>query len=64
VTDPVHNERIKLISALFNTMANTSFTVGVAAPIATAVFYKQSIWTLVAGLLHLLTQAILGRLRA
>ena len=76
MTDPVHNERIRLISALFNTMANTRFTVGVAAPVAAAVFYQPPglhplkvllggiIRTLVAGLLHLLGWAIPRRLRA
>lgn len=76
MTDPVHNERLKLASALFNAMAGSSFTVGVAAPVAAAVFYQPPglnplkvllggiIWTLVAGLLHLFAQAVLGRLRA
>ncbi len=76
VTDPVHNERIKLTSALFNTMAGSSFTVGVAAPFAAAVFYQPPGLhplkvllgginsTLVAALLHRLAQAILRRLRA
>nr|WP_294517500.1 hypothetical protein [uncultured Rhodopila sp.] len=75
MTDAIHNERIKLASALFNTVAGSSFTVGVAAPIAAAVFYQPPglrplkvllggiIWTLVAGLLHLLAQTTLGRLR-
>nr|WP_294510216.1 hypothetical protein [uncultured Rhodopila sp.] len=75
MTDAVHNERIKLTSAWFNTMAGSSVTVGVAAPIAAAVFYQPPglhplklllggiIWILVAGLWHLLAQATLGTLR-
>jgi hypothetical protein len=76
MTDPVYTERIKLSLALFNTMAGSSFTVGVVAPVAAAVFYQPPgrlrlkvllggiIRTLVGGLSHLFARAILGRLRA
>ena len=33
----VHNARIQLLATLLNTMAGTSFTVGVAAPIAAGI---------------------------
>jgi hypothetical protein len=34
----VHNARVQLIATLLNTMAGSSFTVGVVAPIAAAIF--------------------------
>jgi hypothetical protein len=39
----VHNARIQLLATLLNTMAGTSFTVGIAAPIAAGIFYGQAI---------------------
>jgi hypothetical protein len=71
----VHNERIKLFAALLNTMAGSSFTLGVIAPVAAAFFYHAAgmtplkvllggvIWTSVVGLLHLSALAVLGRLQ-
>jgi hypothetical protein len=42
----MRNERFRLLATLLNTMANASYTVGVAAPIAAGVFYGQTIITL------------------
>ena len=39
----LHNARIQLLATLLNTMAGTSFTVGIAAPIAAGIFYGQAI---------------------
>jgi hypothetical protein len=36
--DIIHNARIQLLATLLNTMAGTSFTVGIAAPIAAGIF--------------------------
>jgi len=65
----IHNERIKLLASLLNTMAGTSVTVGVAAPIAAAFFYHGGIsppvhaveigvivWAGAALVLHILAQ--------
>ena len=71
----VHNARVNLLANLLNTMAGSSFTVGVAAPIAAAFFYNPaglrlvsvligaSFWIGVAIVLHLLAQRVLGGLR-
>jgi hypothetical protein len=71
----VHNARVQLLANLLNTMAGTSFAVGVAAPIAAGVFYGGAgipvhsvaigaiIWLGVCGGLHGFAQAVLGRLR-
>jgi hypothetical protein len=72
----IHNARITLLATLLNTMAaGTSFTVGVAAPIAAAFFYGGAvlpvhsvaigaiIWLGAAGALHAIAQAVLGGLR-
>ncbi len=68
-------ERVKLFATLLNTMAGSSFTLGVIAPIAAAFFYQTPnlpvlkvllgsvIWTTVVMLLHLFAQAMLGSLR-
>jgi hypothetical protein len=70
----VHNARITLLANLLNAMAGSSFTVGVAAPIAAAIFYKPAglsvewlgigvtIWICVALGLHIGAQQVLGRL--
>jgi hypothetical protein len=56
-------------------MAGSSFTVGVAAPIAAAIFYNPAgaritnvaagvaIWLIIAVMLHLLAHRVLGELR-
>ena len=71
----VHNARVTLLANLLNTMAGSSFTVGVAAPIAAAFFYNPaglrliavfigaSVWIVIAIVLHLLAQRVLGGLR-
>ena len=71
----VHNARVQLLANLLNTMAGSSFTVGVAAPIAAALFYNPAglrliavfigvgVWIVIAIVLHLLAQRVLGRLR-
>jgi hypothetical protein len=38
----VHNARVQLLANLLNTMAGSSFTVGVAAPIAATFFYNPA----------------------
>ena len=37
------NAHLQLLATLLNTMANASFTVGIAAPIAAGIFYGQGI---------------------
>jgi hypothetical protein len=37
----LHNERIKLVAALFNTKAGSGFTVGIATPFAGVLFYHS-----------------------
>ena len=71
----VHNARIMLLANLLNGMAGSSFTVGVAAPIVAAFFYTPAglhplsvaleaiVWIVIAGVLHVLAQRVLGRLR-
>lgn len=73
----IHNERVKLLAGLLNTMAGSSFTVGVAAPVAAAFFYNAgpiplrlpavaagaAAWLVIASVLHLTAQRVLGRLR-
>ncbi len=71
----VHNARITLLATLLNTMAGSSFTVGVAAPIAAVFFYNPTgirigsvavgivVWIGIAALLHVGAQYTLGRLR-
>jgi hypothetical protein len=36
------NAHFQLLATLLNTMANASFTVGIAAPIAAGLFYGQA----------------------
>jgi hypothetical protein len=72
----VHNARIQLLATLLNTMAEASFAVGVAAPIAAAFFYSSAsitvhsvaigdiFWLGAAGALHAIAQAALGGLRS
>ena len=71
----IHNARITLLATLLNTMAWSSFTVGVAAPIAAAFFYNPAgarltnvvggvaTWLIIAIVLHVLAQRVLGELR-
>ena len=70
----IHNARIQLLATLLNTMAGTSFTVGIAAPIAAGVFYGQAIpahavmigaivWAVPVVCLHVLAQIVLRWLR-
>jgi hypothetical protein len=71
----VHNARVQLLANLLNAMAGSSFTVGVAAPVAASVFYSASslrvvavaigvgFWLVVATVLHLAAQRVLGGLR-
>lgn len=70
----VHNERVKLLAGLLNTMAGASFAIGVIAPVAAA-FYGPShvslatiiigvvLWLALATVLHLAAQRVLGGLR-
>jgi hypothetical protein len=72
----IHNARIQLLATLLNTMAGSSFTVGIAAPLAAMFFYSPAnlrfapaiigiiIWANVAGFFHLAARRILGDLRA
>ena len=68
------NAHFQLLATLLNTMANASFTVGIAAPIAAGVFYGQSIpvhavetgaivQALPVVFLHVLAQIVLRGLR-
>jgi len=71
----IHNARIQLLANLLNTMAGSSFTVGVAAPVAASLFYSATsfrvvgvilgvcFWITVATMLHLAAQRVLGSLR-
>lgn len=71
----VHNERQKLRAALLNTVAGSSFAVGVLAPIAAAYYSAAStpelwtivlrvvMWLLTAVVLHPSADYILGALR-
>jgi hypothetical protein len=63
-----------LLATLLNTMANASFTVGVAAPVAASVFYGQTFpvhaitaaavfWGTLTLILHAVGQFVLGGLR-
>lgn len=69
-----HNERIKLLAALLNTLAGGSFAIGVAAPVAASIFYGQTFpvhavaagavfWGTVTIILHGVGQFVLGGLR-
>ena len=73
----IHNERIKLLAALLNTMAGSSFAIGVLTPIAAVFFYSAApaglrlgsiavgivFWIASAAVLHLAARAVLGGLR-
>ena len=71
----IHNERTKLFANLLNTMAGSSYTVGVAAPLAAAFFYNPAglapraifggaaIWLFASIVLHIGAQRVLGGLR-
>jgi hypothetical protein len=66
----VHNARVQLLANLLNTMAGSSFTVGVAAPIAAFYFYGTATltllrialgacaWLTIAAVLHPLAQTV------
>ena len=69
----IRNARLQLLATLLNTMAATSFTVGIAAPVA-AVFYGQNVpvravaigvilWAVPVVFLHVIAQLVLGGLR-
>lgn len=68
------NAHFQLLATLLNTMANASFTVGIAAPIAAGVFYGQSIsvhaietgamvWVVPLVILHAAGQIVLRGIR-
>lgn len=71
----IHNERTKLLANLLNTMAGSSYTVGVAAPVAATFFYGSAnlrlgavvvgavVWLAIASVLHLAAQRVLGGVR-
>ena len=70
----IRNARIQLLATLLNTMAGTSFTVGIAAPIAAGIFYGQGVsvravvtgaivWAVPLVVLHGIAQLVLGGLR-
>ena len=71
----VHNARIQLLANLLNAMAGSSFTVGVAAPVAASFFYSAGslrlaavivgvvFWLAIATVLHFAAQRVLGGLR-
>jgi hypothetical protein len=72
----VHNARIQLLATLLNTMAGTSYAIGVAAPTAATFFYGGAgipvhsivigaiIWLGAASALHAIAQITLGGLRS
>ncbi len=72
----IHNARVTLLANLLNAMAGSSFTVGVAAPIAATFFYNPNgllttqvlvgcgVWIIIAAILHLVAQRALGGLRS
>ncbi len=72
----IHNARVTLLANLLNTMAGSSFTVGVAAPVAATFFYNPAglsltsvavgaaAWITIATVLHLTAQRFLGGLRS
>lgn len=73
----IHNERIKLLANLLNATAGSSYAIGVAAPVAATFFYGAGpaglhvravivgmvIWLIIATVLHLVAQWLLGGLR-
>jgi Na+/pantothenate symporter len=71
----VHNARITLFANLLNTMAGSSFTVGVVAPIAAVFFYNPAgltratvfagaaVWFIATVVLHVAAQRVLGGLQ-
>ena len=70
----IHNARTRLLATLLNMLAGTSFTVGIAAPIAAGIFYGQGIslhavligaivWAVPVVVLHGIAQIVLGGLR-
>ncbi len=75
MSDAVHNARVQLLANLLNTMAGSSFTVGVVAPVAATFFYSTGslrflvlvfgicFWIVIAAVLHILAQRVVGRLR-
>ena len=70
----IHNERVKLLASLLNTMAGSSYALGVAAPIAATLFYSAGpsslrltaiitgavVWLTIGTVLHLAAQSVLG----
>ncbi len=73
----IHNERIKLLAALLNTMAGSSFAIGVLTPIAAVFFYRAApadlrlgsiavgivFWIASAAVLHIAGWVVIGGLR-
>lgn len=73
----IHNERIRLLANLLNAMAGSSYAIGVAAPVAAAFFYSAGptglrlvavvvgavAWLVIATVLHITAQRVLGGLR-
>ena len=72
----IRNERLKLLASLLNTMAGSSYAIGVAALFAAA-FYNAGpsgfqanavisgaiVWIIIACMLHLAAQRVLGGLK-
>jgi len=73
----VHNARIMLLANLLNTMAGSSFAIGVLTPLAAAVFYSAApaglhlsaiivgivFWLVASTVLHMAGRMVLGGLR-
>ena len=73
----IHNARIQLLATLLNTMAGSSFAIGVLTPIAAVFFYNAAppglrlgsivigiaFWLAAAVMLHLAGRMVLGGLR-
>jgi hypothetical protein len=73
----IHNARITLLATLLNTMAGSSFAIGVLTPIAAVFFYSAApaglqirsivigivFWLCAAVMLHLAGRMVLGGLR-
>jgi hypothetical protein len=73
----VHNARITLLANLLNTMAGSSFAIGVLTPLAAAFFYSAAppglhlpavligvlFWLTASAVLHLAGRMVLGGLR-
>jgi hypothetical protein len=70
----IHNERIRLLASLLNSIASSAMWAGVVAPIAAAVVFEHPefrpgaavfgifLWTGIGAILHVGGRAILGGL--